>query len=151
VDLCKQKNIHPGGKMPGKRSNRDKVQHFFCPYCEERLWRLGGSKYHLYLPSTSSTQQALQSKSKWIGGSVENKTDVDPNKWIEAFFCRKHSKLWMLVSRTSHDRLVAVLASKTTWQHSTMPPPIDCSSSSVSEFTLRMSRRADIRLREQKT
>jgi hypothetical protein len=134
-------------KMPGKRSSRKKVEQFFCPYCERRLWRLGGSKHHLFLGSISKTQQDLQTPSNLPRKRSEKNADIDPNQWIEEFFCGEHGRLWMLVCRTTHDRLTAVPASKTDWQRSTGTPSMDFTNPSVSEFSIRMSRRADIRLK----
>jgi hypothetical protein len=137
--------------MPGKRSNRSKVQHFFCPYCVERLWRLGSSKYHLRLPSPNNAPPKLKNKPNGAGGSVEQMTGIDPNKWLEAFFCSEHGKLWMLVRKIDDRNLLAAsLASKADWQRSTGTPLMDSVNSSVSEFTMRMSRRADVRLRHPK-
>jgi hypothetical protein len=133
--------------MPGKRSNRKKVEQFFCPYCEKRLWRLGGSKHHLFLASVSDTQHDLQTPSKLPRKRLEKNACLDPNQWIEAFFCGQHSRLWMLVCRTTYDRLTAVLASKTDWQRSTGTPSMDFTNPSASEFSIRMSRRADVQLR----
>jgi hypothetical protein len=133
--------------MPGKRSNRSKIEQFFCPYCEKRLWRLGGSKHYLFFANVSNTQQSLQNPSKPTREALEKGARIDPNQWIEEFFCGEHSKLWMLVCRTTHNRLTAVLASETDWQRSTGTPPIGFPNPSVSEFSIRMSRRADVRLR----
>jgi hypothetical protein len=132
--------------MPGKRSGRNKVQRFFCPYCQERLWRLGGTKHHLLLPGIGKNQQNLTNDSKYDEKASEEKISVDPDQWIEEFFCSEHSKLWMLVRKTPHNRLIAVLASNADWQKSAGSPIVDSSSCSASEFTVRMSRRADIRL-----
>jgi hypothetical protein len=133
--------------MPGKRSNRSKIEQFFCPYCEKRLWRLGGSKHYIFLANVSNPLQSLQNPSNLPRKALEEDACIDRNQWIEEFFCSEHSKLWMLVCRTTHNRLTAVLASKTDWQRSTGTPPINFSNPSVSEFTIRMSRRADVRLR----
>jgi hypothetical protein len=133
--------------MPGKRSNRKKIEKFFCPYCEQRLWRLGGPKHYLCLTNASNTQQNSQEPSKPLREELNKSACIDPNQWIEEFFCSEHSKLWMLVCRTTHNRLIAVLASKTDWQRSTGTPCIDFPNPSASEFSIRMSRRADVRLR----
>jgi hypothetical protein len=133
--------------MPGKRSNRSKIEQFFCPYCEKRLWRLGGSKHYLFLANVSNTPQSSQNSSKSPREVLEEDARIDPDQWIEEFFCGEHSKLWMLVCRTTDNRLIAVLASKADWQRSTRTPCIDFPNPSVSEFSIRMSRRADVRLR----
>jgi hypothetical protein len=133
--------------MPGKRSNRNKIEKFFCPYCEKRLWRLGGPKHYLFLASVNNTRKNSQPPSKPPRVALEKSDCIDPNQWIEEFFCDEHSKLWMLVYRTTHNRLTAALASKTDWQRSTGTPSLDFDNPSVSEFSIRMSRRADVRLR----
>jgi competence CoiA-like predicted nuclease len=133
--------------MPGKRSSRKKVQRFFCPYCQERLWRLGGSKHHLLLPSTKNTQQNLHRNSQRLGKASEKTTDIDPNQWIEEFFCNEHSKVWMLVSRATHDHLTAALATQTDWQRAAVTSPIHSSHGSASKFTIRASRRTEPRPR----
>jgi hypothetical protein len=134
--------------MPGKRSSRKKVEQFFCPYCEKRLWRLGGSKHNLFLGSSRPSQQNLQNPST-SSTALDKTACIDPNQWLEAFFCSEHSKLWMLVCRTTYNRLAAVLASNTDWQRSTTIPPIDVPNPSVREFSIGMSRRADMRPRQQ--
>lgn len=122
-------------EMPGKRSSRKKIEHFFCPYCEKRLWRLGGSKHNLFLgSSSSSSRQNLQNPST-PSKVFERSACIDSNQWIEAFFCREHNKLWMLVCRTTHNRLTAVLASNTDWQRSTGISPVDVPNPSVSKFS----------------
>jgi hypothetical protein len=129
--------------MPGKRSSRKKIEQFFCPYCEKRLWRLGGSKHNLFLGSSSS-QQSLQNPST-SSKALEKTACIDPNQWIEAFFCSEHSKLWMLVLRTTYDRLTAVLASNADWrQCSTGIPPIDVPNPSARKSSTRVSRRTDV-------
>ena len=131
--------------MPGKRSNRKNVQHFYCPYCERRLWRLGSPKHFLYYLEASEIQQNVNISRKSAVFLAHKGAYVDTNSWIEEFFCGDHGKLWMKVTRKD-GKLVPTLATSKDWQQTTGTILPDCPNPSVSEFTYRMSRRSGINL-----
>jgi hypothetical protein len=133
--------------MPGKRSNRNKIHNFLCPSCQCRLWRLGNTKHHLFYTGANEIKQNLQISSKKAGMLSVQGDYVDPSKWIEEFFCQSHGKMWLLVSKNTNDCLVSRLATPADWQRSTGTRQPELSNPTVSEYTQRMSRRADIRLR----
>ena len=126
--------------MPNKRSRRQKTRKYFCPYCEERLWRLGNAKYFLYYKNASeirSNTDISMKKAKLL--MLQNSTYLDKNKWIEAFCCFNHGMMWFKVS-VQGDTYEYSLAQEKDWlqTNGTLDPRI--SNPSVSEFTLRMSR-----------
>jgi hypothetical protein len=45
--------------MPNKRSKRARAQIFHCPYCESRLWRLGGPRHFLYYSNVTEILKNL--------------------------------------------------------------------------------------------
>jgi len=131
--------------MPGKRSKRNKVQHFYCPYCERRLWRTGSPKHFLFYLGASEIQQNVD-VSRQSAILLATKGDyVDSNSWIEDFCCGEHGKLWMKVTRKNDGSLVTALATSKDWQQTTRTIRPDMPNPSVSEFTYRMSRQAGTR------
>jgi hypothetical protein len=72
--------------MSRKRKGEKTTQKFYCPFCQQRLWRLGSSKY--YFPSAS-----------------QNLISANRSCWLEEFYCEEHGKLWMLVSKASDGTL----------------------------------------------
>jgi predicted RNA-binding Zn-ribbon protein involved in translation (DUF1610 family) len=136
--------------MSGKRSNRNKIHNFPCPSCQCRLWRSGNAKHHLFYTGASEIKQNLQISSKKAGMISRQGAYVDPGKWIEEFFCPEHGKMWLLVSKNTNDCLMAQPATESDWQRSTGTLRPELSNPTVSEYTQRMSRRADIRFRGEK-
>jgi hypothetical protein len=133
--------------MPGKRSSRSKIHNFLCPSCQCRLWRLGNTKHHLFYTGVSEIKQNLQISKKKADMISRQGAYVDPTQWIEEFFCSQHGKMWLLVSKTANDQLISKPATPSDWQRSTGTLRPELSNPTVSEYTQRMSRRADIRLR----
>ncbi len=133
--------------MPAKRSSRSKVHKFYCPSCEGRLWRLGSPKHHLFYLGVGEIKQNLQISTKRAGMLSTKGSYIDSNKWIEEFFCRNHGTMWLLVIKNEGNILRSQLATQSDWQRSTGTLRPDASNPSVSEFTQRMSRRADPCLR----
>lgn len=132
--------------MPGKRSKRKNVQHFNCPYCDRRLWRLGSPKHFLFYLEASEIQQNVNISRKSAVFLAAQGAYVDGNSWIEEFFCGDDGKLWMKVNRKTGGTLVATLATSKDWQQTTRTILPDTPNPSVSEFTYRMSRQAGIKL-----
>jgi hypothetical protein len=127
--------------MPSKRSKRNQTQKFFCPYCQQRLWRLGGTKHHLFYTGAWEIKQNLQISTRRATLLAHRSAYVDTHKWLEELFCSEHGKLWMLISRDEHQNLTATLAQRSDWEHSTGTSQPDLPNPSVSEFSQRMSRR----------
>ena len=127
--------------MPNKRSNRKKTRKYFCPYCQRRLWRSGHNKYHLYYKDAEeikrNTGMTLK-KAKLL--SLQNTTYLDANKWIEAFCCTEHGMMWTLISVRNDDYSYR-LATRKDWSQTGKTIEPSLSNPSVSEFTLRMSRK----------
>lgn len=131
--------------MPGKRSNRNKVKHFHCPYCERRLWRSGSPKHFLYYLEASEIQRNVEMSRKSAMLLANKGEYVDNKAWIEEFFCGDHGKLWIKISRKKDGTQVTTLATSKDWQQTTHTIQPDMPNPSVSEFTYRMSRQAGIK------
>ncbi len=128
--------------MPNKRSKRKKTQQFDCIYCQQRLWRLGSPKHYLFYTESSEIKQNLNISRKNASFlSAQNSVYIDPNSWIEEFFCEEHGKMWMLVSKKADGQLVAVLPRSNDWNRTTGTINPDMPNPSVSEFSYYMSRR----------
>lgn len=127
--------------MPNKRSKRNKTRKYSCPFCEQRLWRLGKSKHNLFYKSAEEIRAntgMTMKKAKLL--SIQSSTYLDSNKWIEAFCCPSHGMMWLLIS-VIKDSYEYRLAEEKDWLQTdkTLDPRV--SNPSVSEFTLRMSRK----------
>lgn len=129
--------------MPNKRRSRQQIQPFFCPFCQQRLWRSGGNKYNLYYQGKAEIQENLKITSKKASFiATYHPVYVDPNVWLEEFFCKIDSQqIWLCLSKTSEGLLQSRLATKNDWERAVQTPDPDLPNSTVSEFTYRMSRR----------
>jgi hypothetical protein len=105
--------------MSGKRSGRSKVQKFYCPYCEEQLWRQGSPKHHLFYTGVSEIRRYSKISSRQLGILPANNARIDYKKWIEHFFCRNHGRVWLLVSKNDFNYLTTRLAVQSDWQCAT--------------------------------
>jgi hypothetical protein len=86
--------------MPNKRSRRNKTINFYCPRCQERLWRKGGRKYYLFSRDAAEIQKHLNGsfeKAKFVAS--RNSCYVDQRTWIEEFYCQEHNTIWLLFSK----------------------------------------------------
>ncbi|WP_404790303.1 hypothetical protein [Altericista sp. CCNU0014] len=139
--------------MTGKRSSRNKVQRFYCPHCTQRLWRLGGVKHYLLDVKISDPKQNSWASSREAGATSDKKKAVAPhqnadkNRWIEAFHCPDHGKMWMLVCQDSNDGLSASLAPASEWQHLTAIDRSKVSGPSGDRIRRPIGRRANVRVR----
>ena len=127
--------------MPNKRSKRKKTRKYYCPYCQQRLWRLGHTKYHLYYKDAEEIRQntgMTLKKAKLL--SLQNATYLNANEWIEAFCCSDHGTMWMWIS-IKNDESEYRLATRKDWSQTDKTIDPSLSNPSVSEFTLRMSRK----------
>ncbi len=130
--------------MPNKRSRRKQTQKVYCPYCERRLWRVGGEKYHIFYADKTEIQKGMgltHKKASFV--AVQQGTTVDRQVWLEEFFCEEHGKMWLRLKKIDEKAFESKLATKEDWQRSTRTPNPEKPNPSVSEFTLRMSRRTN--------
>lgn len=126
--------------MPNKRSKRGRTKIYCCPFCEQRLWRVGTSKHYLFYSNVNEIKQNLgisSKKAKLL--AAQNPIYLDKNKWIEAFCCQKHGSLWLLIS-LQEEGYEYRLAKGKDWLQTTKTSDPRTSNPSVGEFTLRMSR-----------
>lgn len=127
--------------MPNKRSGRNKTLHFSCPLCEERLWRTGTPKYRLFYQNATEIRKntGISAKNaKLLAG--QNSTYLDINKWIEGFCCPVDGSIWLLISLKA-DKPEYRIANEKDWLQTNATIDPRTSNPSVSEFTLRMSRK----------
>ena len=127
--------------MPNKRKNRNATKKYFCPFCEQRLWRLGSSKYYLFYKDFIEIRQNTNiSKKNARFIAVHNTTYLDNKKWIEAFCCPEHGLQWILTSLLENGYEYR-LAREKDWlmTNKTIDPRMP--NPSVGEFTLKMSRK----------
>jgi hypothetical protein len=73
--------------MVDEAQRRKPTQKFGCPFCQQRLWHLGSQKYYL----------------------------GDRDSWLEKFFCEEHDEIWMRLSKTLEDKIVATEATSEDW------------------------------------
>ncbi|WP_036477612.1 hypothetical protein [Myxosarcina sp. GI1] len=126
--------------MPNKRSKRKKTEKFFCPYCEDRLWRLGSSKYYLFYENAREIRQQMGiSAKKATFLASHHTTYLDTTKWIESFCCSAHGMLWLLII-SQKDVWQYRLAMEKDWLQTSKTVDPRRPNPSVSEFSLRMSR-----------
>ena len=128
--------------MSNKRSRRKKTVHFHCPSCQQRLWRSGSIKHYIYYKDANQIKAntgITQKKAKFLIN--KNSTYLDNKKWIESFFCPEHGVFWLLVKKTENGYDYRLAEEKDWLQtNKTLDPRL--SNPSVSEFTLRMSRKS---------
>ena len=128
--------------MSNKRSKRKNVRHFFCPFCQERLWRLGSPKYHLFYKNAAEIKRNLQiSAKKSAFLATKHSTYLDNNSWIEEFFCPEHGKMWLRISRQNDGQLGYKLALREDWKQTDKTIDSSRPNPSVSEFSYRISRK----------
>ena len=127
--------------MPNKRSKRAHIQKFCCPYCESRLWRLGGQRHYLYYSNAAEILTNLDVSRKKAALIAAQGAYIDRLKWIEEFFCEDHGKLWLRLHQNEEGLISSKLAGDEDWKSSTGTIDPSTPNPSVSEFTYRMSRR----------
>lgn len=131
--------------MPNKRSRRKQTLKVQCPYCEKRLWRMDGDKHYMFYSDKVEIQREMNlspQKASLVAGEIGN-TVVDRNTWLEEFYCSEHGKMWMRLKKIDDQTMETKLASQHDWKRSTKTPNPEQPNPSVSEFTLRMSKRTD--------
>ncbi|MGV2829143.1 hypothetical protein [Myxosarcina sp. GI1(2024)] len=126
--------------MVNKRSSRKKVQKFFCPYCERRLWRSNSQKYRLFYQEVSELRERLnfsRKKARLLAAQMD--TFVDRNSWIEDFYCEEHGHMWLRVSK-QNEKLVGVPAKREDWKCTTGTIDPNSHNPSIGEYSYYMSR-----------
>jgi hypothetical protein len=127
--------------MPNKRRGRNKAFHFHCPFCQERLWRTGTPKYKIFYQNPVEIRKNTGISAKNARFLVrQNSTYLDNNRWIEGFCCPVDGSLWLLISLKAEKHEYRI-ASEKDWLQTNATIDPRCSNPSVSEFTLRMSRK----------
>lgn len=129
--------------MPNKRSRRKKTTNFYCPYCQERLWRKGGKKYYLYYQDAAEIQHNLGvSPKKAQLMAARNTCYVDQTTWIEEFYCQEHSIIWLVLSKREDGSIARKQAQQKDWRRTGHTIDPNAPNPSVSEFSYSMSRGA---------
>ncbi len=129
--------------MANKRSKRNQSAKFYCPYCGDRLWRLGTGKHHLYFQGISEIQQQFnltRKKASLLAG--QNPVQTDRATWLEEFMCRSDGKFWLYLSKQKDGSFVTKIADDSHWKRSSKTIDPNHPNPSVSEFTYRMSRKS---------
>jgi hypothetical protein len=128
--------------MPNKRSSRKKIHKFYCPKCETRLWRIGGPKYTLFCQGITEIQKGFNlSHKKASLLSIQEFSPINRNTWLEEFFCSKHGKIWMRITKLPNGLLTCFEATDKDWNRTTCTVDPNIPNSSVSEYTYYHSRR----------
>lgn len=130
--------------MPNRRSRYQNVQKFYCHYCEQRLWRLGSPKHHLFYQEMTEIKHHLKVSRKSASLLAAQGPCLDQNIWVEEFFCNRHGKMWLRVSKQADGTLTSAPATEQDWKQTNGTSNPSQGNPSVSEFTQRMSRRASI-------
>ncbi|MBV9385888.1 MAG: hypothetical protein JOZ78_05605 [Chroococcidiopsidaceae cyanobacterium CP_BM_ER_R8_30] len=134
--------------MPRKRKGRNKIQHFYCPHCESRLWRMNSPKHFLFYTGASEIRQKVRVTLASAIFLASKGDYIDTNSWIEEFYCSRDGNLWMKVTRKTDGTQSTNLASQEDWKRTTYTIQPNMPNPSVSEFTYRMSRQNGIRYYE---
>ena len=79
------------------KKNPIKLPHkFYCPLCQQRLWRLGSQKRYLVDGKTVKKTPDIQM-------TKSDRMAIDAEDFgLEEFFCEKHGKMWMQLAVTSY-------------------------------------------------
>jgi len=133
--------------MPNKRSRRNKTPKFHCPYCQRRLWRVGSPKYYVFYNGKHEMKEGLNLSGKNAGLlAAQQSTCLDTNVWIEEFFCEEDGKVWMHLVRAESGELSVRLAQQKDWKRTVKTVDPDMPKHACSEYSNRMSRRANLNL-----
>ena len=128
-------------KMPNKRSKRGKKKVFNCPICGERLWRLGTTKYYLFYRSPAEIYKhkgISTKKAKFL--ISQNSTYLDTSRWVEGFHCKHDGNIWLTISLKDGEYSYHT-TKETDWLMTSKTQAPGLSNPSVSDFSLRMSRK----------
>ena len=89
--------------MLKKFDRQQKVQRFFCPDCDRRLWRLHRSKCYQFARETTDFL-AVEVSSSITSGSATIDHSIEDDTWLEAFICSKHGRLWLSVTKNCSEQ-----------------------------------------------
>ena len=141
--------------MSNKRSRRKKVKNFFCPFCETRLWRLGGPKHHLFYKDAREIRSNLKISPK-NASLLANQSSpyTDSQTWLEEFFCSDHGRMWLYLSSRNQssqnqEELSYRIASREDWLQTSKTFDPTNPNPSVSEFSYRISRKGHYQYKQQ--
>lgn len=82
------------------------TQKFYCLYCQQRLWRLGSSKYYLLsLSNAESYSSRPRDRQQTSLSASQNVISTNRSYWLEEFYCEEHGKLWTWLSKASDGTL----------------------------------------------
>lgn len=77
----------------------EKSQKFYCPFCQQRLWRLGSQKQSLPISTkTAIATNFHQTETKVNFLDSQTTIYLDRASWREEFFCEAHGKMWVVIS-----------------------------------------------------
>ncbi|MEL4895931.1 hypothetical protein [Crocosphaera sp. Alani8] len=110
---------------------------------------MGGPKHFLFYEGTAEIQQGFKlplKKAKFL--AKQQPICVNQNVWLEEFFCERHGKMWLLISRSQQGEITSRPATREDWNRTSNTFNPDRPNCSVSDFTCRMSRGSSLRLIE---
>lgn len=126
--------------MPNKRKKKNQTLKIYCPYCDQRLWRMGTGKHNLYFQGVTEIQQQFgltRKKASLLVG--QNSVQVDQSSWLEEFFCNFHGKMWIHLLKQTDGNILINIANEHHWKRSSNTIDPNLPNPSVSEFTYKMS------------
>ena len=127
--------------MPNKRKRRNQALKITCPFCENRLWRLGGQKHFLFYKDKNERKKELGITNKKASLlAAKASAFLDYNSWIEGFFCENDGTIWMHIAKKSDGKITSALADENNWARTTGTIDPDHPNPSVSEYSSHMSR-----------
>lgn len=128
--------------MPNIKKQKKKVNHFNCPFCKSKMWRLGDKKYYIYHEGKNQIRQNTKLSAKKAVFVANKFTSYSAlNCWLEIFYCNEHGKLWLKIARQNDGNLVYQVATREDWQQTNNTINPDFINPSVSEYSYKMSRR----------
>ncbi len=135
--------------MSNQRAKRRQVKHFFCPFCETRLWRSGKCRYYIFYRNAKQIRQNLKISAKKASLLAnQSSTYLDKNAWIEEFFCSTHGAMWLYISRNQQKLITYRLATREDWLQTNRTPDPTNPNPSISEFSYRISRKSYYRFNQ---
>jgi hypothetical protein len=82
------------------------VQKFNCPWCGQRLWRLGSPQQQPRTPVRFEPPH-LAAKNRASGLTEEERNVGQLDIWREEFFCEAHGLMWIELSQQADGSLIA--------------------------------------------
>ncbi len=123
--------------MPRRRSHYRKnyAVPLVCPHCRAALSRLSGQRYriHTELEFVRKATQQKHTPSQCPSPLLE------PNLWMEEFYCAHHGRIWMVVERVEDGKLSIRLPTAQCWKRAVGAHELE-HNPCVGEFTWLQSR-----------